>query len=158
MVGAGLKGEQDILARVSIVNFYGNVLLDTFVYPSERITDWRTKYSGIRSTDVLTDEGKNHFLPILIPAKSFEEAQSQVMKLIKDRILIGHALKGDLAVLKLSHPYHAIRDTSSYEPFRRKYNSGRPASLEKIVKGELGVTIQSGEHDSVWHFHRVSLI
>jgi RNA exonuclease 4 len=71
------------------------------------------------------------------------------MELLKDRVIIGHALKGDLAALKLSHPRHAVRDTSSYEPFRTKYGSGRTPSLKKIVEGELGVNIQISEHDSV---------
>lgn len=32
MVGVGHKGTEDALARCSIVNYYGHVLLDTFVY------------------------------------------------------------------------------------------------------------------------------
>lgn len=70
-------------------------------------------------------------------------------ELIKNRILIGHALKGDLAVLNLSHPRQAQRDTSLYEPFRIQYGSRRTPSLQKVVKGELEVNIQVSEHDSV---------
>jgi RNA exonuclease 4 len=57
MVGVGPKGSEDFLARVSIVNYYGNVLLDAFVSPTQRVTDWRTKWSGIRPADVLNSEG-----------------------------------------------------------------------------------------------------
>ena len=148
MVGVGPNGIQDALARVSIVNYYGNVLLDTFVSPMQRVTDWRTKYSGIRPAQLLNSEGIPPVM-VLIAAKLFDLVQREVMELLKDRVIIGHALKGDLAVLKLSHPRHAIRDTSSYEPFRTKYGSGRTPSLKKIVQGELGVDIQISEHDSV---------
>ena len=148
MVGVGTNGTEDVLARVSIVNYYGNVLLDTFVSPAQRVTDWRTKHSGIRPADVLNSEGTAPEIMLNL-AKSFDVVQKEVMELLKDRVIIGHALKGDLAALKLSHPRYAIRDTSSYEPFRTKYGSGRTPSLKKIVQGELGVDIQISEHDSV---------
>jgi len=59
MVGVGPDGTEDILARVSLVNFYGNVLSDVYVVPMQRVTDWRTIHSGIRPADVLKNpEGK----------------------------------------------------------------------------------------------------
>jgi RNA exonuclease 4 len=72
-----------------------------------------------------------------------------VADLIKDRILVGHALRRDLQVLKLSHPRQAMRDTSLYEPFRAEYGSGKTPALKKIVQRELSVNIQTSEHDSV---------
>jgi RNA exonuclease 4 len=57
MVGVGPDGTEDALARVSVVNYHGNVLLDVYVSPNQRVTDWRTKYSGIRPADVLNPEG-----------------------------------------------------------------------------------------------------
>jgi RNA exonuclease 4 len=61
MVGTGPKGTEDLLARVAIVNYLGQVLLDVFVKPTLRVTDWRTKYSGIRPADLLNDAGT--FIP-----------------------------------------------------------------------------------------------
>jgi RNA exonuclease 4 len=40
------------LARVSIVNYHGAIVLDTFVAQRERIGDWRTWVSGVRPEDV----------------------------------------------------------------------------------------------------------
>lgn len=57
MVGVGPNGEENALARVSIVNYYGIVLLDAYVSPSQYVTDWRTKFSGIRPADVLNQDG-----------------------------------------------------------------------------------------------------
>lgn len=53
MVGVGLDGVESSLARVSIVNYYGAVLLDEFVRQKERVVDYRTKYSGVRESDMI---------------------------------------------------------------------------------------------------------
>jgi RNA exonuclease 4 len=53
MVGVGGKdNERSALARVSIVNYHGNVLLDTFVKPKEKVTDWRTWVSGVKPSNM----------------------------------------------------------------------------------------------------------
>ncbi|ESW98365.1 RNA exonuclease 4 [Ogataea parapolymorpha DL-1] len=46
-VGAGEEGESSILARVSLVNYHGITVYDTFVLPTEKVTDWRTHVSGV---------------------------------------------------------------------------------------------------------------
>jgi RNA exonuclease 4 len=47
MVGIGPGGYESALARVSIVNFHGHVVIDKFVKPKEQVTDYRTHVSGI---------------------------------------------------------------------------------------------------------------
>jgi RNA exonuclease 4 len=47
MVGVGPDGIQSALARVTIVNYYGVIILDKYVRPIERVTDFRTEISGI---------------------------------------------------------------------------------------------------------------
>ena len=47
MVGTGSSGDFSMLARCSIVNHHGNVLYDSYVAPMDKITDYRTKFSGI---------------------------------------------------------------------------------------------------------------
>lgn len=59
MVGVGIDGEESSLARVSIVNYAGAVILDAFVRQRERVVDYRTKWSGIRSAD-LAGSGMYH--------------------------------------------------------------------------------------------------
>lgn len=56
MVGVGLNGVDDMLARVSIVNRRGDVLLDKFVKPQERVIDYRTSVSGVRPHDMANGE------------------------------------------------------------------------------------------------------
>ena len=53
MVGVGLEGSESILARVSVVNFFGSVELDEIVLPKERVVDYRTQWSGIRAKDMV---------------------------------------------------------------------------------------------------------
>jgi RNA exonuclease 4 len=133
-VGVGADGAEHALARVSLVNFHGAVLLDQYVKPGESVTDYRTSVSGVRPGHV---HGKQ--------AIPFKQVQRQVAELIKDRILVGHALHNDLQVLLLPHPKHLIRDTSKYKGLC----PDRPRSLKNLVAEVLGHRIQIGEHNSV---------
>ncbi|KAJ3159402.1 3'-5' exonuclease [Geranomyces michiganensis] len=135
MVGVGPGGIQSVLARVSLVNFYGHVLLDEFVLPQEPVTDYRTHVSGI------TPE-------LLVNATPFKDIQQRVADLIKDRIVVGHALKNDFSALLLQHPGKLVRDTSLYKPFRA-LAKGRAPALRKLAKELLAIDIQKGEHSSV---------
>ncbi|KAJ7745977.1 ribonuclease H-like domain-containing protein [Mycena olivaceomarginata] len=135
MVGVGPEGAESVLARVSLVNFHGAVQLDEFVRPRERVVDYRTEFSGVRAGD-------------MVNAKPFPAVQSLVAALIKDRVLIGHAVHNDLKALLLSHPHTATRDTQYYAGKSGVVKSKRIA-LRKLVQQELGATIQGGEHSSV---------
>ncbi|OJT14747.1 RNA exonuclease 4 [Trametes pubescens] len=135
MVGVGLDGAESALARVSLVNFHGVVLMDEFVRPRERVVDYRTQFSGIRPAD-------------MVNAKSFEEVQKTVADLLKDRILVGHAVHNDLKALLLSHPRPQTRDTQLLYHKHGLVRGRRPA-LRNLVQQELGIAIQAGEHSSV---------
>jgi interferon-stimulated exonuclease-like 2 len=52
MVGIGPEGKQSALARCCLVSFEGEVLYDEYVRPPGYVTDFRTKYSGIRKSDL----------------------------------------------------------------------------------------------------------
>jgi RNA exonuclease 4 len=54
MVGGGENGKDNLLARVSVVNKFNEVLYDTFVKPLEAVTDYRTQFSGVRESDLAT--------------------------------------------------------------------------------------------------------
>lgn len=135
MVGVGLEGAESSLARVSLVNFYGAEMLDVFVRQRERVVDYRTQWSGIRDTDMMH-------------AKSFEEVQKQVADLLEDRILVGHAVHNDLKALLLSHPWTSTRDTQYYA-YKGGLTKSKRIALRNLVKQELDLVIQEGEHSSV---------
>jgi RNA exonuclease 4 len=136
MVGVGPNPEKNsVLARVSIVNFNGDQVYDSFVRPKERVTDWRTQVSGVT---------ERH----MINARSFEEVQTHVAKLLEGRVLVGHAVRNDLGVLLLTHPKRDIRDTSRH-PAYRKIAGGTSPRLKILAEELLGLKIQGAAHSSI---------
>ncbi|POS87825.1 hypothetical protein EPUL_000755 [Erysiphe pulchra] len=133
MVGVGTK-DRSVLARVSIVNFHGMQVYDSFVKPIEFVTNWRTKISGVSASSMKT-------------ARDFKEVQKNVASILKDRIVVGHSVWNDFKVMHLSHPRRDIRDTSSFSGFRQ-FSSGTP-SLKLLADKILGVEIQNGRHSSI---------
>lgn len=110
MVGIGIDGAESSLARVSLVNFYGAIQLDEFVRQREHVVDYRTQFSGIRESDMIkgicvSNMQCNPSDPFPT-AKPFDTVQKQVAELLKDRILIGHAVYNDLKVCTLDLVFH----------------------------------------------------
>jgi RNA exonuclease 4 len=136
MVGIGTDGKTSVLARVSIVDWNGEVMLDTYVQVESKVVDFRTKFSGIKPKHI-----KDAMKPDVVRQK--------VADLVKDKILVGHALHNDLHALLLTHPKAMIRDTAKYRPLQRYHGKWRPRKLRDLVKEHLGKTIQDGSHDSV---------
>ena len=64
MVGVGSNEAKSALARCSVVDEQGKVLYDRHVQVDERVTDFRTKYSGVRAKDL-----KNDSVVSRLPAK-----------------------------------------------------------------------------------------
>ncbi|KAK0555642.1 3'-5' exonuclease [Tilletia horrida] len=137
MVGVGPNGSESVLARVSLVNWHGYTLYDTFVRPAEKVTDYRTWVSGVRPRDVAN-------------APEFSVVQKRVAEIIAGKVLVGHAIHNDLRALLLSHPHVNIRDTATYVGFRELARTKHP-SLRVLAKLVLGIDIQrqGQEHSSV---------
>ena len=140
-VGKGSKGKgKSMLARVAIVDDTGAVLMDEYVKPTERVTDYRTKWSGIRAKD-------------LVGASPFQEIRQRVASMTRGKVLVGHAIDNDLKILQLPHPPALTRDTSMYTPLRQElaarkgsYELGQAPSLKALSEYVLGRKIQHGEH------------
>lgn len=128
MVGVGLNGSESVLARVSIVNLYGALVLDRYAKPIEKVTDYRTWVSGIKPQD-------------LHDAPPFHQVQAEVSALIKGKVLVGHSISNDLHALLLSHPKPLIRDTAAYRPLQDLLGTKWP-SLKGLAKVVLGIDIQ----------------
>ncbi|KAL3776986.1 hypothetical protein ACHAWO_006340 [Cyclotella atomus] len=136
MVGVGSSGSKSALARASAVDWEGNILLDTFVQVPERVTDFRTHVSGVRSKDISPKNDK---------AMTHSQVRQAMEALLMDKILVGHALKNDLSVLLISHPKKDTRDTAKYKPFMRPGRVGgkmRPRKLRDLVWENCGLEIQ----------------
>lgn len=135
MVGVGPDGRDSVLARVSLVDFHGRQVYDSFVRPKERVSDWRTKITGITPKHMAT-------------ARDFDTVQQEIADLIKGRILVGHDIRHDLAVLMLTHPATHIRDTARFAGFRQ-YGHGPKPALRVLAKELLDMEIQTGHHSSI---------
>ncbi|KAI5300500.1 hypothetical protein KEM56_002392 [Ascosphaera pollenicola] len=136
MVGVGPNPDRDSsLARVSVVNYDGEQVYDSYVQQLEEVTDWRTFVSGITPKHMLT-------------ARPFDEVQRDVSKLLEGKILIGHAVSNDLNVLMLGHPRRDIRDTSHHPPYKKLAGGGSP-KLKTLASELLGIEIQGAAHSSV---------
>lgn len=138
MVGIGPPPhDKSQLARVSLVNYHGEQVYDSFVLPRFTVTDYRTEVSGITAE-------------LLKQGRPFSEVQEDVDTLLQGRILVGHALKNDLKVLALKHPRKDLRDTSHHKPYRDAYSAGRTPSLRTLAQEVLGLhDFQEEKHNSV---------
>ena len=41
------------VARITIINFYGNIVLDTLINPNIKVTDYQEHTTGIKSADLI---------------------------------------------------------------------------------------------------------
>lgn len=118
MVGGGRGGWKSLLARCSVVTLdrvpserddvSGSgglardlvVLYDKYVVPRERITDYRTEWSGI-TKDTYSDRSGS-----AIPVVSFHQCQNEVSRLFSSLggrrvVVVGHALENDFEALEI---------------------------------------------------------
>ena len=129
-----------VVARVSLVSYTGAQIYDSYVLPhpeGAKVTDYRTHVSG------MTAELLRHGV-----ARSFNEVQAEVARLLEGRLLVGHALRNDLDGLMLRHSATDVRDTARYRKYRA-FTGGTTPSLKRLAKDVLGWEIQSGIHSSV---------
>lgn len=136
MVGIGPEGHTSVVARVTLIDWDGLILLDEYIVPTEEVTDYRTFVSGITAED-------------LSQARlTLAECRMILLSLIHDKILVGHALKNDLRALSICHPWHLIRDTAKYEPFMQvRFDDGIlwPRKLKDLAEEQLQLTIQHAD-------------
>ncbi|KAL5615598.1 hypothetical protein BROUX41_005637 [Berkeleyomyces rouxiae] len=117
------------LARISIVDWSGEVVLDELVKPTKPITDYVTQYSGMTAAklDPVTT--------------TLADIQTKLLSLLTPRtILVGHSLDSDMKVLQFCHPF--IVDTALIFPHPR----GPPLkqSLRYVTQKYLNREIQKG--------------
>ncbi|NWX22258.1 AEN nuclease, partial [Aegotheles bennettii] len=140
MVGTGPQGRLSELARCSVVNYEGDVIYDKYVQPELPIVDYRTRWSGI------TKQHMKNAIP-------FKAAQAEILKILKDKIVVGHAIHNDFQALKYFHPKDRTRDTSRIPVLNQR--AGVPAkasvSLKSLARHLLQKKIQVSRkgHSSV---------
>ena len=139
MVGVGPEGLDSALARLSIVNWDNQIVLDTYVKVDQPVTDYRTFVSGIKPQHIQSSS-----------AVSLMEVQRKAKEILMGKVLIGHGLKNDLKVIGIDHPWTDVRDTATYQPFMRERKSENsqtgvalyPRKLRDLAWEQLGTQIQ----------------
>ncbi|THV05266.1 hypothetical protein K435DRAFT_895306 [Dendrothele bispora CBS 962.96] len=134
-VGVGPGGTTSMLARIVIVDFQGQTILDTYVQPTMKVTDYRTAQTGIESQHLYSRS-----------AASFDAIQKYVANTIEGHILVGHNLWHDLSVLGISHPAVDTRDVNVtlYQSFR---NANHVIGLQTLSWQLMWKRRQEGEQN-----------
>lgn len=146
MVGVGAHGTKSMLARVTIVNWNGEMVYDQFIRPTEPVTDYRTFVSGITAADLEESENDDaDSTTTTTTVVSLETCRARVLELVRGKTVVGHALKNDLAALQIQHPWQYTRDTAKYEPFmKQRFDDGVlwPRKLKELMFEHLQTDIQ----------------
>ncbi|XP_035907161.1 uncharacterized protein LOC118509937 [Anopheles stephensi] len=125
----GGKDGKSLLARVSIIDENGKTLYNQLVKPTEKIFDYRTRFSGI--TEQMLQNVRT----------TLADVQRELRQLLPpDAILVGHSLNSDLEALEMLHPY-AIDSSIVYNV------TGNPVHKQKLrilAKKFLNEDIQTG--------------
>jgi RNA exonuclease 1 len=126
------------LARLSVINWHGETLLDELVKPENPIKDYLTQYSGI--TKEMLD-------PV---TTTLHDMQQKLLKLITPTtIIVGHSLNSDLNALKMTHPF--LIDTSIIFPHPQgaPLKHGLKWLSSRFLKRDIQKNHGSTGHDSV---------
>ncbi|KAI4622489.1 uncharacterized protein J4E87_006431 [Alternaria ethzedia] len=145
MVGVA-PNDTSALARMSVIDYLTNeILIDTLVQPTEPVTDWRTKYSGITRQAMATAMSQGKAL------RGSAEARAELFKYVdSDTILVGHALQHDLLALGIRHD--RIVDSAILAAEAVGKGVKRRWGLKDLASQLLDIKIQSSDkvgHDSV---------
>jgi len=122
----------DMLARVLIFNYHGNVIYDRFVQPVVPVTNYKTKYSLVTKSDLSHEN-----------AFPLKEVQEEVTKIIHKKIIVGYSLEHSFKALLLSHPFELRRDVAKYKPFREE--NGQSSSLKFLCRKFLRMNFEKEE-------------
>ncbi|XP_031151056.1 apoptosis-enhancing nuclease [Sander lucioperca] len=133
MVGTGPGGNCSELARCSILDYHGNVLYDKYVRPCQPVTDYRTRWSGIR----------RHHLHNAMP---FIQAREEILSILEGKVVVGHSIYNDFEALDIAHPGHMVRDTCTTRYLSRLagFCRERCPSLKILASKLLNRRIQVG--------------
>lgn len=134
MVGVG-PDRQNALAHVAIVDFMGNEIYNKYVIPRDginSITNERFQYSGVSKNLLREHEATKKALP-------FEEVKKEVAAILEGKMIVGHGLDNDFAVLEYMPNPLMVWDTTKLPEYLR--NNGSAQKL-KLLASKIGNNIQ----------------
>ena len=141
----GLHGGRDGLARLSAVDFLtGEVLVDQLVAPTERVADWRTRWSGVTKAGM--EAARQAGLAL---EGGWAAARAALSALADaDTVLVGHSLNHDLRALRIAHARVVDSSVLYAEAVfgggqRKGQRPQRMYGLKQLCAEVLGVDVQA---------------
>lgn len=130
--------DSSAVARVTMINWDGEVVLDTFVQVPVPVTDFRD--TGI-SPELISSSNRH--------AMSFAKVRLTVHQILKGKILIGYNLQEHLTALGLSHPHSDIRDAVRFKMFQYEEIDGVTGQRIVVRRSLLDLSCEflNREHD-----------
>lgn len=121
------------VTRVSLIDYNGILLMDTYVKPYARVVDYKEEFSGVNES-------------LLEPVNvRLEQVQLALLSIISpSTLLAGHSLENDLYALRLIH-YRCI-DTSVLFPHRLGFPHRK--KLKSLAKEYLNLNIQNSRSNA----------
>ncbi|TPP46645.1 Exonuclease family protein [Leishmania donovani] len=130
-----VEGGESALARATLIDVLtGNVVLDLLVKPRQRITDYRTRFSGIDAATLA---------PV---STTLADCQHALQRIVDSQtFVVGHSLENDFKACKCI-PNCYVLDTTWLFP----HPAGLPYknALRFLAQRYLQRRIQHGSHDS----------
>jgi hypothetical protein len=117
----------DTVVRVSVVNQYGGIVVDTLIKPLHSVIQQRGAIHGIHQKDY-----KN--------AVDFKAVELMIESVCKGRVIIGHSTLHDIMEFDMGEVTYV--DVS-------KYNSDKQKGLKTLAEEHLNANIQSHFHSSI---------
>ncbi|KAK1093346.1 hypothetical protein LTR48_002541 [Friedmanniomyces endolithicus] len=143
-----LRKHQHRVGRISIVNYFGQIIYDVFAYydeePGKTIALPPADLNlGVYWRDLWPENG----------ARPISEVENNVRNILRRaKIVVGHAIANDIKVFSEGvFDRVAVRDTQLHEPWRKEYGKA-PQHLPKLAVLAcylLRKHIQGDEHSSV---------
>ncbi|KAF8327895.1 uncharacterized protein EI90DRAFT_3126548 [Cantharellus anzutake] len=155
-----LSLEGYILARVTVVDYGGDILLDTLVIPRSRVIDYCAERTGFNESHFIAGGKIRSRISISRSSENlpghilgFEITRQRVAQHLRGKVVVGHRLWVSLDALRLSHPADKTRDLATYFPLLAALPSSSDQDLQDgfpiLVQEFMHRTIRKGFENSV---------
>lgn len=144
IVGESNHGKVEMIARISIVNFFGLVTYDKLFKPTWPVVDYRSNVTGLYAEN-FTD------------AVFLNRELEMIKVLLKGKRLVGYGLSRIMYATGLRHKLTLYRDVSSFHKFLQAFPHRVP-SLKEISEQFLNKTFDEVPHDPLKTAHIAMLL
>lgn len=136
----------NMVARVSIVDYYGFVVYDRLFKSVWPVVDYHTNTTGLQAVNFTRN------------AVTLCREKERLELLLKGNVLVGYGLLHDLTILGIKHQFSLCRDAATFTKFKRAIPDKLNPSLNELAKHFLNKTFDVNPCDSVQQAHIAMLL